>query len=624
MALAFLLASCGDGGGGDVTDVPDADDPGEDVVTDVPADVATDEPGPDCTTGDPTIPSAPHFVDVTSSAGLGAGTYGFGRVMVVDVDGDGLDDIVGTPTHDGSHSVPPAILDKLVLRNRGDGTFEDVTSSSGLEGALVGLLVFGDVDNDGDQDAYAGTIPTSGQSGWGVWLNDGTGSFAHAGENGTELLQMTCGDATCTGSQIAATFADLDGDGNLDLYVGAWFWSDWSTDTRWSPPGRDQLYRGLGDGTFQNVSAGLPNHNPPHSGVSSGFGRAAMGITAGDYDNDGDVDLFVANYGAGRPVGPGSSPICQPPMYWDQNLLWRNDGSMSLSNVAEAAGVHATMRGPSGIASEETLVVGTECPEDVRGTYPSPIGGNHFTPQWGDFDNDGDLDLVVGAISHPDYVQSDPTMLFVNQGAPDWDFIEESLDRGLVYREDEKHVHWVDLDNDGLLDIVATGLRAESENELRIYLQDADHDFVLQSASTTGIDDRRQEALAFLDYDMDGDLDLYLAEDDGQAKLLRNDAGNANRSIAFRLVASAPADATGARVTVGSSAGPQLREVVSGSGHYNVQPSRVLYFGLAGDTCATDVIVRWPDGTEQALGDMPAGRLYLVTQGADPTVGATF
>jgi hypothetical protein len=260
----------------------------------------------------------------------------------------------------------------------------------------------------------------------------------------------------------------------------------------------------------------------------------------------------------------------------------------------------------------------------VQGSYPSPIGGNHFTPGFADFDNDGDLDLAVGAISHPDYPQSDPTLLFVNQGPPSFEFTEESYDRGLIYREDEKHVHWADLDGDGQLDLITTGFRAAHENELRVYHQQPDHSFVLVSVTETGIDDSHQESIALLDFDGDGDLDLYLAEDDGAATLWENTVGHLNHRVVFSLVADAPRDATGARITLVGTAGRQLREVAGPMGHYNVQASRTQYFGLGGDTCAQDVMVRWPDGTEQALGDLAADAHYEVVQGESPQIRARY
>jgi len=617
---AILSGALGGLGCGDGEGAKESGDAGD-------ADTDTDE----CETGAPTAPAAPYFTDVTDEAGLGDDlTLGFGRPMAVDIDGDLRDDLVMSPAHDGEHPVPPASCSWLVLRNAGGGTFEDVSATSGLAEANAGLLVFGDLDNDGDQDAYGGVIAADPdnnvvQDGWGVWRNDGSGAFEHEGANGTKLLQLSCGDATCTASEIAASLVDFDGDGNLDLYVGSWEWSDGVTDQRYTPPGRDQLFQGQGDGTFEDRSDDLPAQNPPPNGVTdpvgASFGRAAMGTAPGDYDNDGDMDLFVANYGVGRP-GLG---LCQPPMYWDRDLLWRNDGDLAFVDVAAAAGVAATMRGPNGVTDEEPLVMGDECPADVQGTYPSPIGGNSFTPQFGDFDNDGDLDLVVGAIAHADYLQADPTLLFVNQGAPDWIFTEESLDRGLEYREDEKQVFFVDVDNDGQLDIAATGFRDAATNDFRVYLQQEDHTFALAiEGEETGITDRKQEGAAWLDYDGDGDLDLFIAKDAANGILFRNDIGDDNHRIALRLTATAPRDATGARVTIESSAGPQLREVTGPHGHYNPQLPRTVYFGLGGDTCAASVVIRWPDGEEQQLGDLAADRLYTVAQGEAPAAVEVF
>ncbi|MEM6790155.1 MAG: CRTAC1 family protein [Myxococcota bacterium] len=565
----------------------------------------------------PPAVSGPYFTEVTAEAGIGAFTAGFGRVMVVDIDADGFDDIVGTPAHDGQHGLPDAFA-KVVLRNRGDGTFEDFTEASGLAPVRAGLMLFGDVDNDGDQDMYAGVIESVGLEDQGIWRNDGTGRFTHDGAAGTEASQLSCGGQTCTERQIAGSFADFNGDGVLDLYLGGWFWSDGISDQRYNPPPRDDVYFGVGDGTF--TAATLPPHAHPETGTTSAnLGRAAMGTAVGDYDGDGDLDVFVANYGAGRPVGPLAEPLCQPPRYWDQNLLWRNEGNGSFVDVSDEAGVAATMRGPDGVTAEPPLTIGNECPEEVRGSYPAPVGGNNFTPVWGDFDNDGDLDLLVGSIAHPDYPQSDPTSLFINQGAPNFNFVDEADVRGLDYREDEKHVAFVDADHDGFLDVATTGFR--SENAWRLYLQEAGQ-LTLLDAATTGVDDQHQETMVWLDYDRDGDLDLYIAEDVGPGRLFRNDAANARRHLTITLdgAGAGPRDATGARVTLEGTAGRQLREVPGPGGHYNVQASRTLYFGLGGDACALDVNVRWPDGTVTALGDLAADQQLVVA--ADGTVAS--
>jgi hypothetical protein len=562
----------------------------------------------------------PWFEEVPLDPDLAAATVGFGRVMVVDVDGDGFDDLVATPAHDGAHPEPPGDFAKLVLRSHGDGTLTDFTAESGLSEANTGLLLFGDVDEDGDADAFAGVITQAGLEDRGLWRNDGRGRFAHAGEAGTVLEALNCGAETCRPQEIAGTLADLDGDGRLDLYLGGWFWSDGVSDTRYSPPPRDRLYRGTAEGLFEDATDGLGLQIEPRTGDNPNLGRAAMGVAAGDYDDDGDLDLFVGNYGAGRPRGPFADRVlCEAPHYWDQDLLWRNDGGLRFENVAYAAGVNATTRGPNGILEEPPLVIGDECPEDVRGTYPGPISGNSFTPQFGDFDNDGDLDLVVGAISHPDYEQTDPTVLFVNQGPPDFRFTEEAAARGLQYREDEKHVYWVDLDLDGRLDLVATGFRDPAANGLRVYRQDPTGGrFTLLTADESGVDDAHQESVAFLDFDADGDLDLYIAEDDGPARVFRNRAGNARAGVTLRLHAMAPRDATGARVTTETSAGVVRRDVQGPQGHYNVQPTRSVSLGLGGDRCAPDVTIRWPDGQVQSIGDLSEGAHLLVEQGMEP------
>lgn len=558
--------------------------------------------------------TTPLFRERTGAWPAGA-TLGFGRVAVVDFDGDGLDDIVGTPAHDGMH-LRPSDYDKLFLRSRGDGSFEDLSARAGFAGTEIGLLVFGDVDADGDQDAFAGSIQGRGRAHRGIWLNDGTGVFSHQGASGITLPTLACGDLECVPSEIAATFLDVDRDGDLDLYAGRWFWSDGVSDTRYTPPAADQLFLGDGDGNFTEAVGWLPSQVVPGTGLSERFGRATMGVSAGDVDDDGDLDLFVAGYGAGRPnLLVGGSRTCEPPRRWNENMLLRNDGDRFI-DIARDLGVHATRRGPMEIADEATLLIGAECPEDVRGTYPSPIGGNHFTSQFADFDADGDLDLVVGAIAHPDYLQADPTLLFVSGGAP-LSFTEEGAARGLRWREDEKHVAFVDVDRDGLLDVITTGFRDPSANDLRVYLQSTDHQLVLATALESGIDDRQQEGIALLDMDGDGDLDLYLAEDTGEARLYENLAGDARHGLVITLHARAPSDATGARVRARSRAGTLMHDVTSGNGHYNAQLTRHAHFGLGGDACARDVVIRWPDGTVQAVGDVRADMHLEISQGEE-------
>lgn len=149
-------------------------------------------------------------------------------------------------------------------------------------------------------------------------------------------------------------------------------------------PSKDELYRGDGTGKFTSVE--LPDqHNPLTSTVDVrmvGVVRRGYDLCPADYDDDGDIDLFMNNYGAGRPA------MDSPPTYWDWNILWRNEGGMSFVDLSEVSQVHATTRGIGGVQEETPVVIGGT-------TFPGPIGGNGFGCHWGDFDNDGDLDFFM-------------------------------------------------------------------------------------------------------------------------------------------------------------------------------------------------------------------------------------
>lgn len=548
--------------------------------------------------------SQPWFVEVTEAAGFG-GTGSDARAMLVDFDVDGHDDLVTVP-------VAALPLRPRFWRNRaGDGGFgfEEVTASSGMAEAEMTLLVFGDVDDDGDPDAVALTGHRSPDGTNGVWLNDGTGQFSFSGARGIEpSLFVRYQDGTLEFHEpAAATLADFDGDGDLDLYVGHWYSGILFPDGRLSNnlPSDDALYRNDGDGAF--VRAPLPEQlNPltasqPPEEDAERTGRAAYGLAVADHDDDGDIDIFVHNYGAGRPRA-GS-----PPRYWDHNFLWQNDGELAFTDVAPALGVDATLRGT--FYQDETTELR---PVSVDGvTYPSPIGGNGFGCTFDDFDNDGDLDLISATIAHPDYPQSDRTLLFVNQGGGT-SYTEESLARGLEWAEDELHPVFVDVDQDGLAELVMSRLR---ETKLEMYHQSTDHTFARQPYETTGVDITRPGPTLWTDLDGDGDLDFFMPK--GAGRVFENRAGDGKNWLRMRLEAFAPRDATGARVTMQTSAGTQLAEVVGGGGHYNTQPSRWLHFGLGGDSGATDVTIRWPDGETQVLGAVKANQALTVVQGGE-------
>ncbi len=552
------------------------------------------------TTGSLAPLQGPFFVDITEEAGLRGLTAGDGRALVQDVDGDGLEDLVVWPT-----SVRP-FRPKVLRQSRtpqGGVRFTDVTGATQLALAEGINFVFGDVDNDGDADLFAGVSFRTPEGKLGLWMNDGRGVFTYAGTSGiASPVQTRLSGQDYYKEMAALAMADFDRDGFLDLYIGTWYGSSAAGDGQIFPPD-DELYRWDGD-RYEQVS--LPSQHNPLTDFTNpnlpGVSRAAYGIAVGDYDNDGDLDIFVNNYGAGRPA------MSNAPHYIDHNLLWRNDGEMKFTDVGVAAGVAATMRGIGGVEEESPVTMGGK-------TYPSPIGGNGFGCQWGDFDNDGDLDLIVGTIAHPDYPQSDRTMLHVNQGGENPVFTEESLARALEYYEDELHPVWVDVDNDGRLDLAVSRLRGGSKWEF--YVQTPDHRFAKQSYTVTGVNITRPGPTLWLDIDDDGDLDFYMAKDSAGAEgfLFRNEVGQRNNWLVIDLVGDAPRDATGARVIVESATGTQSRDVTAGNGHYNTQSTRRAHFGLGQSSGASAVRIRWPDGSEEELGPIKANVRLRVTKG---------
>jgi hypothetical protein len=246
------------------------------------------------------------FTDVTSHAGVVGRQYSNGSIFG-DYDNDGYLDIYVT-SFEGN----------VLFHNNGNGTFTDVTETTGVSGPSSYNVVFGDYDNDGDLDLY---VPYPGANH--LYKNNGDGTFTDV----TEIAGV--GHA---GGSTVAVFGDYDNDGDLDFYVGG------------TGEGDNVLYQNNGDGTFTDVTKSV--------GIQSiGVEKNAA---FGDYDNDGDLDLYIT-----------SSP----------SVLYRNNGDGTFTNIAVEAGV------------------------DDRESYGVTMG---------DYDNDGDLDICVAA--RPDVI------LYRNEG----------------------------------------------------------------------------------------------------------------------------------------------------------------------------------------------------------------
>ena len=440
--------------------------------------------------------------------------------------------------------------------------FAEVTQAAGLGQTGWGMgCAVADYDNDGDLDLYV--------TYWGpnaLYRNEGNGTFTSV-EAGT-------GDRRWGAS---AAFGDVDSDGWLDLYVANYVAFDLD-----NPPGdgqpcsgwkglsvfcgphgldgqADVLYRNEGNGTFADVSAATGIDQRTYLG---------LGVLFTDYDGDGDQDIYIAN---------DSTP----------NLLYRNDGAWRLREVGAFAGV---------AYSEE-------------GRAQAGMGIDS-----GDYDNDGDFDVVVTNFS------DDVNTLYQNLG--NGSFADATYAAGLGGAV-RPFLGWstalADFDLDGWLDLfVANGhlypqlethpLGLSYRQRNLLYWN---RDGVFALADPAGLEaEQVSRGTAFGDYDNDGDLDLIVNNLNDRLSLLRNDGGNRNYWLGLELIGAAGRPAEGASVRLWADGQVLVRQAKRGYGYLSANDGRVL-FGLGGLAQVEKVEIRWPSGRVQVV-EQPPLRRYLV------------
>ncbi|MSR83148.1 MAG: tetratricopeptide repeat protein [Candidatus Latescibacteria bacterium] len=490
----------------------------------------------------------------------------------LDYDGDGyLDVFLVEGTRLGG---PPPGTHSRLYRNEQSGEnrlFREVSAEAGVDHTGWGMgCAVGDYDNDGDPDLYA--------TYWGpnrLYRNEGKGRFAEVG--------VLAGVADSSWSSSAA-FGDLDLDGDLDLYVTNYLEFDLA-----HPPGEgrpclykgmevfcgpkgmvaqpDRLYRNEGNGRFADMSAA--------TGISR-YHYPAMGVVFGDFDDDGDADIYVAN---------DSEP----------NLLFRNDGNWAFAEVGALAGVAYS--------------------EDGRAQAGMGVHA-------GDFDNDKDLDLFVTNFS------DDLNTLYQNQGKGRFVDVTSAVGLGGVARP---FLGWstgfFDFDNDGWLDLlVANGhlypqLRTQREGlayaqrNLLYWNRGGRFEEVgLEAGPGLGLE-KVSRGAAFGDFDNDGDADVLVANMNDLPTLLRNDGGNRNNWLGLELTGSTSnRDAIGTWVRVRAGGSEQVREVQRGYGFQSQHDPRLL-FGLGHNLVAEQVEIRWPSGQVQVLEGLAAGCYWQIREG---------
>ncbi len=275
------------------------------------------------------------------------------------------------------------------------------------------------------------------------------------------------------------------------------------------------------------------------------------------------------------------------------NQLWQNQGDGTFVDVAELVGAAF---------------------DDVSGPYSRFPGGHSFGGDFGDVDNDGDMDAFIANLAHP-RVQpwSDPSMFLINMGPPDYLFRNMRQEYGFIYDEGDVNAAFADFDNDMDVDIAVASLYRGHFS--RLYRNDMAGGFTDVTYETnTAINDA--VSVVWADVDEDGDLDLVIADRAGPefVHLFINRKGQDNNWIELVLEGTTTnRGAIGARVTLSAGGVTQMRDIRGGGGHSNTQNSRVVHFGLGQVETIDEVSVRWVGGeTETITGLNPNARFHVV------------
>jgi hypothetical protein len=529
------------------------------------------------------------FANVAQSAGLaftninGASrdkylveTMGSGALLV-DVDDDGWVDVLLV---DGGSYADPAVAAKAhhrLYRNQSNGTFRDVSASSGLTSREYGMgACAGDVDNDGRIDVY---LTNAGANA--LYKNIGGGGFSdvtRAAGVGLRWWSTSC------------AFLDVDHDGDLDLFVVNYLDAPKSINPFCGDPERrvrvychplnykglpSVLYRNDGSGRFTDVSA--------DAGIAKYVGNG-LGVAVGDYDDDGWPDVFVAN---------DKVP----------NFLFHNEGNGRFTEVGLAAGVSVARDGK---------------PRAGMGT------------EFADYNGDGRLDLVV--TNHEFETHS----LFRNDGHGL--FTDATIDSGIgppTLPYVGFGVAFVDVDNDAQLDLaIVNGHVIDNAAMFRAGSTHAQRKLLLRNTNGRRfVDVGRQAGAGFAkdgvgrtliagDIDNDGDLDLLVTNNGGAPDLLRNDGGNRLNAIEVRAL-SRGRDAIGARITISAAGRTLMREVKSGSSYLGQNDLRA-HVGLGTATAIDRMEIRWPSGRVERVDNPLVNQIITVDEGKGVVKRAPF
>jgi hypothetical protein len=541
----------------------------------------TPSPSPSPT---PPRPSGPiEFTDVTAQAGIhfkhNSGAFGKKYLpetigagcAFLDYDNDGWQDILLVNSMDWpEHKTGKSFL--ALYHNNQDGTFTDVTRQAGLAVEMYGIgVAVADYDNDGNEDIYITCVGPNH-----LFRNLGNGKFADV------TAKAGVGDP---GFSTGAVWFDYDNDGKLDLFVANYV--DWSVekDQFCSLDGKNKsyctpqtykgqsstLYHNKGNGTFENVTqrAGL-----------SDLTSKSLGVALLDYNNDGWMDLFVAN---------DTEP----------NKLYKNNGNGTFTDEAVIAGV----------AFSEA------------GTARAGMGVDA-----GDYDGSGRQGIVIGNFTNESMAlyRNDGTGLFTDE-APNSGIGKMSA-QSLTFA-----VFFFDYDLDGLLDVfAANGHVSDDISVVQPNVKYAQPPHLFHNRGKKKFEEMTgklgralQRAIvgrgaAYGDIDNDGDLDLLITSNNGPARLLRNENANQNDLLRVKTVGTrSNRDGIGAKVTLRTSKGAKLFSMVKTGSSYCSQSELPIVFGLGapeeGKTLSLEII--WPSGQKDIIPDVKPNQSIIVQEG---------
>ena len=521
----------------------------------------------------------PQFTDITREAGISFihNNGAFGKKYLpetmgsgcafIDYNNDGWQDIFLVNGKDWENNNSGKSETPALYQNNQDGTFTDVTKSSGLNKSLYGMgVAVADYDNDGDDDIYLSCLNEDR-----LFKNRGDGTFLDVTEE--------AGIAN-PGFGTSCAWLDYNQDGHLDIYVANYVEWTIETDLFCTLDGKNKsyctpesykgqsskLFRNRGNGTFVDASR--------QAGISDPFSKS-LGVCILDYNQDGLPDIFEAN-------------DTQP------NKLYQNNGDGTFIEVGMLA---AVAYNESGVA---TGAMGVDAADYDRIGRESLIIGNFSNEMLNLYHNDGGFfidDAPVAQIGHT-------SLLTLTFGCFFFDF-----------------------DLDGYEDIFTANGHVETDiNSVQSEVTYAQSPHLFRNLSGGKFADVLDEVgddlkkpivgrgAAYSDIDNDGDLDILVTTSNGPVHLYRNDGGNRNNWLKIKLVGKkSNRNGIGSRIRITSAIGTQTKTVKSGSS-YCSQSELTTIFGLKNDTIVEEIKVTWQSSTVTTLKGRKVNELILIKE----------